>query len=200
MDNVQLRLAKPEDAEQLLAIYRPYVESPDSRLSNVSFEYVAPSVEEFRERIEGISAAFPYLVVEENGVAVGYAYAHPYITRFAYQWSAELTIYLASEGWGKGYGTLLYKALEQLLMLQGITNLYACIAGDNESSIGFHRAQGYTINGTFSQCAYKNDMWLDMVWMEKKLAHPQKPELIKSIKDIPKARVLQVLQTVLEEV
>ena len=200
MDNVQLRLAKSEDAEQLLAIYSPYVESSDSRLSNVSFEYVAPSVAEFRERIENISAAFPYLVIEENGVAVGYAYAHPFIARFAYQWSAEVTIYLAPEGQHKGFGTLLYKALDKLLLLQGIVNLYACIAGDNEASIGFHKAQGYYINGTCSQCAYKNNMWLDMLWMEKKLPHPHKPELIKSIKDIPKARVLQVLQTVLEEV
>jgi len=194
MKSIRLRFATLEDAEDLLTIYRPYVESSDSRLSNVSFEYVAPSVDEFKERIKNISAEYPYLLIEEEGHVLGYAYAHPYIARAAYQWSAEVTIYLHVKGQRKGYGSLLYKALEELLQLQGITNLYACIAGDNAASIGFHVARGYCINGTFNKCAYKNNMWLDMVWMEKTLSHPEIPTFIKSIKDIPRAVVMQLLQ------
>lgn len=199
MKAVQLRFASVADAEALLEIYRPYVESPDSKLSNVSFEYIAPSVQEFAERIKNISAAYPYLVLEEAGKPLGYAYAHPYITRVAYQWSAEVTIYLGAQGHGKGYGTLLYNALEKLLGHQGVTNLYACIAGDNSASIGFHSACGYVQNGVFAQCAYKNDMWLDMIWMEKRLPHPDKPHFIKSIKDISSVKAQQLLQEALEE-
>lgn len=196
MKAVQLRFAKLEDADKLLEIYRPYVESEDSALSNVSFEYVAPSVETFRERIKNISAEYPYLVLEEGGKTLGYAYAHPYIAREAYQWSAEVTIYLAPLGHGKGYGTMLYDALEDMLRLQGITNLYACIAYDNAASIGFHGSRGYAINGMFKQCAFKNDQWLDMVWMEKIMqgAREAKAELIKPIWKIDKALLQQVLK------
>lgn len=196
MKAVQLRFAKQEDAGKLLEIYRPYVESDDSTLSNVSFEYVAPTLEEFGERIKNISAEYPYLVLEEAGKPLGYAYAHPYIVREAYQWSAEVTIYLAPVGHGKGYGTLLYNALEDILRLQGITNLYACIAYDNAASIGFHRSRGYAINGVFKQCAFKNDRWLDMVWMEKILQEPRavKAELIKPIWEIDKLLLVRVLE------
>lgn len=93
-----LRLAKPEDAEKLLEIYAPFVISSDRTLSDVSFEYEVPSVEEFTERIKNISADYPYIVCEHEGRLLGYVYAHPYIQRAAYQWGAEATIYLAPEG------------------------------------------------------------------------------------------------------
>ena len=114
-----LRLAKPEDAEKLLEIYAPFVISSDRTLSDVSFEYEVPSVEEFTERIKNISADYPYIVCEHEGRLLGYVYAHPYIQRAAYQWGAEATIYLAPEGQGCGLGKVMYAALEALLRLQG---------------------------------------------------------------------------------
>ncbi|WP_307770602.1 GNAT family N-acetyltransferase [uncultured Phascolarctobacterium sp.] len=97
-----LRLAEPADAEKLLEIYAPFVISSDRKLSDVSFEYEVPSAEEFTERIKNISAAYPYIVCEHDGRLLGYVYAHPYIPRAAYQWGAEVTIYLAPEGQGRG--------------------------------------------------------------------------------------------------
>ena len=120
-----LRLAKPDDAEKLLEIYAPFVISNDRALSDVSFEYEVPSIEEFTERIKNISADYPYIVCEYDGRLLGYVYAHPYIQRAAYQWGAEVTIYLAPEGQGRGLGKVMYAALEALLRLQGIVRLAA---------------------------------------------------------------------------
>ncbi|MCQ2373199.1 MAG: N-acetyltransferase family protein [Phascolarctobacterium sp.] len=195
--NVKLRLATLEDAEELLKIYTPFVESEDRNISDVSFEYVAPSVEEFRDRIRNISSGYPYLIIEKDGRALGYAYAHPYILREAYQWCAEATIYLAPEGQGKGYGRILYETLEKLLILQGVTNTYACITKSNTHSVMMHGALGYKINGEFSNCGYKHGHWLDMVWMEKIIQeHKEKPALLKAFKELEASVVAEVLNSV----
>ena len=190
-----LRLAKPDDAEKLLEIYAPFVISSDRTLSDVSFEYEVPSIEEFTERIKNISADYPYIVCEHEGSLLGYVYAHPYIQRAAYQWGAEVTIYLAPEGQGRGLGKVMYEALEALLRLQGVVVTYACITASNEHSVKMHEACGYKIIGTFNNTGFKHGHWLDMVWMEKVIAeYPEQPELIKRICELPPEAVAAVLQ------
>ena len=177
---VCVRAAAPEDAEQLLEIYTPFVISEDSSLSNVSFELAAPDVEEFRQRIQDISKQFPYLVGEVNGQILGYVYCHPYRERLAYQWAVEVTIYLAPAGQGKGLGRLLYETMEKLLCLQGVTMAYSCITVGNDHSIKMHEALGYRLIGTFTHSGYKNGQWLDTVWLEKQLQPcPKQPDNIK---------------------
>lgn len=190
-----LRLAKPDDAEKLLEIYAPFVISNDRALSDVSFEYEVPSIEEFAERIKNISADYPYIVCEYDGRLLGYVYAHPYIQRAAYQWGAEVTIYLAPEGQGRGLGKVMYEALEALLRLQGVVVTYACITASNEHSVKMHEACGYKIIGTFNNTGFKHGHWLDMVWMEKVIAeYPKQPELIKKIGELPSEAVAAILK------
>lgn len=190
-----LRLAKPDDAEKLLEIYAPFVVSSDRALSDVSFEYEVPSVEEFTERIKNISADYPYIVCEHDGRLFGYVYAHPYIQRAAYQWGAEVTIYLAPEGQGRGLGKVMYEALEALLRLQGVVVTYACITASNEHSVKMHEACGYKIIGTFNNTGFKHGHWLDMVWMEKVIAeYPEQPELIKKLGELQPEAVAAVLK------
>ena len=190
-----LRLAKPDDAEKLLEIYAPFVISSDRALSDVSFEYEVPSVAEFTERIKNISAAYPYIVCEHEGSLLGYVYAHPYIQRAAYQWGAEVTIYLAPAGQGCGLGKVMYAALENILRLQGVVVTYACITASNEHSVKMHEACGYKIIGTFNNTGFKHGHWLDMVWMEKVIAeHPKQPELIKKIGELPAEAVAAILR------
>lgn len=185
LKNCHLRLATTADAAELLKIYAPFVESEDRNLSNVSFEYEVPTVEEFAGRIRDISAAYPYIVCEHEGRLIGYVYAHPYIQRAAYQWGAEVTIYLAPEGQGVGLGRVMYTALESLLRLQGIKTLYSCITASNKHSVKMHEALGYKIIGTFEKTGFKHGHWLDMVWMEKRIADlPAAPQLIKKIGDL----------------
>ena len=97
MKLMKIRSASPDDAAALLEIYRPYVEE-----TAVTFDYEAPSPEEFRARIAGLLEKYPYLVAEEDGVPVAYAYAGPLSRRAAYQWSAETSIYVRHDFRRKG--------------------------------------------------------------------------------------------------
>ena len=92
LENLGFRRAKLSDAERLLEIYSPYVIE-----TAITFEYDVPSVEEFRGRIEDISSEYPYIVCTYKDEIIGYAYAHRHMERAAYQWNAELSIYLDME-------------------------------------------------------------------------------------------------------
>ena len=189
-----VRAATPQDAEQLLEIYTPFVISEDCSVSNVSFELTAPSLAEFRQRIVDISSKYPYLVGEKDGQILGYVYCHPYRERLAYQWSVEVTIYLAPAGQGKGLGRLLYETMEKLLCLQGVTMAYSCITVGNDHSIKMHEALGYRLIGTFSKSGCKNGQWLDTVWLEKQLQPcPKQPDNIKSWRELDPDAVAAVL-------
>ena len=169
MDLVTIREASVDDAERLLEIYSYYVLH-----TAISFEIEVPSLNEFKERIINITKKFPYLVVEEDGVIMGYAYGHTLIDRAAYNHCSELTIYLDHSAKKKGYGRLLYDELECRLKNMGIKNLYACI-GDpivedeylSKNSEEFHSHMGFVKNGIFHKSGYKFDRYYNMIWMEK---------------------------------
>ena len=164
-----IRRVKEEDAVRLAEIYAYYVET-----TAITFEYDAPSPEEFGSRIKDITGKYPYLVLEEDGIIHGYAYARPFVGRAAYSRSCEVTIYLDHASRDRGYGRLLYEELERELKKQGILNLYACI-GDpvaedeylTRNSEQFHHHMGYVKVGTFHKCGYKFGRWYNMIWMEK---------------------------------
>ena len=84
---MNIRLATPSDAATLLAIYAPYVEN-----TAITFEYEVPTIEDFANRIEKTLEKYPYLVAEEDGLILGYAYASTYYARAAYDWAVELSV------------------------------------------------------------------------------------------------------------
>lgn len=164
-----IRNATLEDAPRLVEIYSYYVEK-----TAVSFEYETPTVENFKSRMTQIQKNFPYLVAELNGEIVGYAYANYFIPRAAYQFSAELTIYLDKNFRRQGIGKKLYSRLEKNLREIGIKNLYACIGypeGADEfltlDSLNFHEHCGFKICGKFTNCGYKFNRWYSMIYAEK---------------------------------
>ncbi len=177
-----IRSVVPDDAEQLLSIYKSYVLK-----TAITFEYEVPSVEEFRARIEKTISKFPYICILEDGKIVGYAYASEFKGRPAYQWSVELSIYLAENSHGRGYGRLLYAELEGRLKKMGIKNLYACIAYPEKedeyltnNSVEFHSHLGFAKVGAFRNCANKFGRWYHMTWMEKIIGeHENNPDLIR---------------------
>lgn len=122
LEKTVIHRASAEDAEEILAIYGPYVKK-----TAITFEYDIPTLQDFRERIENTLARYPYLVATCNGVIIGYAYAGPFHPRAAYQHSAELSIYLSPASRGQGLGKKLYSALERILLSQHVYNLEACI-------------------------------------------------------------------------
>lgn len=166
-----IRKADIEDAQELLAIYTPYVTD-----TPITFEFEPPDLKEFQDRMTGIMGKYPYLVAEADSQIMGYCYASQFKNRDAYDWSVETTIYMRPDSKGMGIGRKLYGRLEAILARQGILNLNACIAYPHPESIAFHEKMGYQTVAHFHQCGYKLDAWYDMVWMEKMLGeHPDKP-------------------------
>lgn len=169
---VKIRMATPADAKDLLEIYAPYI-----LRTGITFEYEVPSETVFRKRIESVLEKYPYLVAEEDGKMIGYAYAKELGERAAFSRSAETVIYLASGQRGKGLGRLLYGNLEHLLKLQHVTNLYAAVSYREEedetithASPRFHLSMGYQKAAHFRKCGYKFGRWYDIIWYEKHIA------------------------------
>lgn len=158
-----IRLAAPEDAGELLAIYAQYIHTP------ITFEYTLPTREEFARRVQETRAQYPYLVAEEGDRIVGYAYAHRLRERIAYQWAAELSIYLDPAARGRGTGKALYRRLLELLALQGVRTVYGCVTSPNPASQALHEGLGFALCGTFHRSGYKSGQWLDVLWYEKEI-------------------------------
>ena len=160
---MRIRMAGLEDAAALLAIYAPYV-----RETAITFEYDVPSEKEFAGRIAHTLEKFPYLVAENDGEIVGYAYAGAFHPRAAYQWCAEMSVYVKRDARRMGVGRKLYDAMETILSMQRLTNVEACIAVPSApdahltlDSVRFHEKMGYRMVGAFHQCGYKFDTWYD---------------------------------------
>ena len=164
-----IRIAAEADVPAILDIYAPYVTD-----TTITFEYDVPSPEAFYNRFHSITEDFPWLVWEENGEILGYAYACRPFERTAYSWCAEPSIYLKPAAQGRGIGRKLYGALEALLKLQGYRVLLALITGENIRSLQFHEHFGYRKVGELIGCGYKLGKWLNVFWMEKQLEIVQK--------------------------
>ena len=126
-----IRLANKGDVSQILAIYRPYILN-----TCITFETEVPSEQAFLERFETITARYPWIVWEEKGKILGYAYGDRAFARAAYDWDADLSIYLSEDARGMGLGGKLYGCLEALLARQGYHNLYALVTGDSAQNGG----------------------------------------------------------------
>ncbi len=177
---MEIRLATPEDAGALLEIYGYYVEN-----TAISFEYTAPTVAEFQDRIGKTLAEYPYLVAEENGRIVGYAYAGSFRSRAAYKHWSEVSIYIDRNYRGNGIGKALYTKLESLLVRQNLYTVCAVITATDrtddahltDASIRFHTHMGYQLAGKHTDCGYKFGKWYSVVMMEKSIRrkdlHPE---------------------------
>lgn len=169
----RIRPATLEDAPGILAIYQPFIEH-----TAVTFEYAVPSLDEFRARMASIIGTYPYLVAEQaqqpgeaeptaSGRVVGYAYAHRMGERAAFQWNAELAVYLAPEARGQGLGERLVRQLEKELAAMGVRNLFSLITADNEASLRLHEKLGFTQVGYHPNAGYKLGRWHDLVYVRK---------------------------------
>jgi L-amino acid N-acyltransferase YncA len=144
-----------------------------------TFETTPPTEAEMAQRrADALGKGLPWLVVEEGGQVLGYAYGNWFKPRPAYRFSVEDSIYLAPEAAGKGLGRLLLAELLAVLQRAGIRKVMAVIGDSaNAGSIGVHRALGFTPVGTVQACGWKFGRWLDIVIMEKPLgeAHHAPP-------------------------
>ena len=168
------RIATPRDSDEILDIYRPYVES-----TTVTFETVVPTPEEFRRRVENTLEQYPYLVAEEDGKILGYAYASPYRSRAGFNWTPELSVYVRQGYHGNGIGSHLYAALLDLLRLQGYQNVCSVLSYPNPESEKLHHRFAFRTVGIQKKCGFKCGRWCDVAILERPLGDhltpPQSP-------------------------
>lgn len=168
MTDCLLRPAQAADAAALADIYAHYV-----LRTTVSFELTPPSPAEMLRRMQQVQGAgAPYLVAEQQGRLLGYAYAHPWKERPAYAHTWELTIYLRPEAVGQGVGTELCRRVVEECRAAGCHALVACITAENGQSLRFHSRLGFRRVSCFPQVGRKLGRWLDVVDMELLLERP----------------------------
>jgi len=171
---VEIRVATPDDAQAMLAIYAPYCVS-----SCVSLEIVAPSEQQMRERIDCITNQFPWLIGKIDGQVAGYVYANQHRERAGYRWSVDVAVYVDESHHRRSLGRSLYATLFNLLREQGYFQAYASITLPNSASVGLHESVGFQPVAVFPKVGFKLGRWLDVGWWRLQLTppvdHPPEP-------------------------
>lgn len=169
---IRIRAARDADAEQIAAIYMPYVTG-----SAISFETRPPNAAEMLERMHVSDGLYPWLVAttEDDEAVLGYAYATRFRERPAYRYTVETSIYLGGNVAGQGVGRLLYGALIETLIAQDFTQAVAILSLPNEHSIGLHESTGFRRGGVFREIGYKSGQWHDIGIWQRELSEPSEP-------------------------
>ncbi len=186
---MRLRLATPSDSETIREIYRPYVEN-----TAITFETEVPTKEAFYQRVCSITDFFPYLLAEEGGEVIGYAYGHFCFERVAYRYNAELSVYVKHGYEHSGVGSALYAAIITLLRAQGFHTLYGIVTMPNDASEALHRRFGFREAARYIKQGYKLGEWRDVVWFELRLREPEgTPAPLRAFCELPADFVAEVL-------
>lgn len=145
--------------------------------STATFETEPVSSHDFNERIRTIRKRYPWIVLEDDEKLLGYAYLNSFNPRAAYNWTADLSIYLSPDQCGKGYGRMLMKEIIDLARKDGYHNIASLITGNNTASMKLHESFGFVKTGTYQNFGYKDNTWLDVSYYVLKLCDPD-PDVI----------------------
>ncbi len=153
-----IRDVRLDDAKAITEIYNHYIDN-----TVISFEEVLIEPSDMTERIQAVLAiSLPWLVLEENGIVLGYAYATQWKARSAYRFVVEVSVYLESTQGGKGLGTQLYEALFTKLKQMDLHVVIGCITLPNPASVHLHEKFGLEKVGHFANVGRKFDAWHDV--------------------------------------
>lgn len=158
-----VRAVTVADAEAILDIYRPIVET-----THISFEYAVPSIDEMQARIRTNRDALPWIAATgSNDEITGYAYAVPFRGRDAYRWSVEVSVYVRADAQRRGIARLLYDELFDRLRESGHATAVAVIALPNDASVALHERLGFRAAGTIRRAGFKHDRWIDIALFDR---------------------------------
>lgn len=161
----QVRIASERDGEGCAAVYAPYVTG-----TAITFETDPPGGEEMARRIAVALEGHCWLVLEEGGRVVGYAYGSRFNPRAAYRWSCEVSVYVEMGRRRTGAGRRLYEELFARLAGRGYRTAIAGMTLPNDASVGLHRVMGFEPVGTYRRIGFKHGAWHDVAWMQRPLA------------------------------
>jgi phosphinothricin acetyltransferase len=157
-----IRGAAAADVAAIAGIYNHYV-----RETIVTFEEEPVAAEQMGVRIASVAAdGLPWLVAEQGGEIVGYAYATKWKERVAYRYSVESTVYVAPGSEGRGLASALYSALFERLAELGVHAVMAGIALPNERSVALHEKFGLAKVAHFREVGFKFGQWIDVGYWE----------------------------------
>lgn len=171
-----IRIARDEDAAAIHAIYAPSITD-----GVATFETELPGVAAMGERIRARLQHYPWLVWEEAGEVLAYAYAGRFRERAAYDWIAETSIYVRADAQRRGIARRLYGVLLDTMRLQGINQVVGVITLPGTVSVAMHETMGFAAAGVWRQCGYKLGEWWDVGVWQKELQpaasppHPMTP-------------------------
>lgn len=164
-DTTLLRTACADDGEAIAAIYNPYIAD-----TVISFEEAPVDAAEMRQRMAKVAeAGLPWLVAEEDGELLGYAYATPWRVRSAYRYAVESSVYLAPAARGRGLGSQLYTELLAILRQRGLHTVIGGIAQPNAASVALHEKLGFKQVAMFEQVGLKFGRWVDVGYWQVQL-------------------------------
>jgi L-amino acid N-acyltransferase YncA len=167
---VVVRDAGPEDAGVCAAIYAPHVTD-----TVITFESEPPTAADMADRIAAARRTHAWLVLEDDGRVVGYAYGGPYKSRAAYRWSCEVSVYLETGRRRSGGGRALYEALFARLDERGYRTAVAGMTLPNDASEGLHRAMGFEPIGIYRRIGWKHGAWHDVAWVQRSIGTEDGP-------------------------
>jgi L-amino acid N-acyltransferase YncA len=160
-----IRDVELDDAQSIAAIYGEHV-----RTGTATFDISAPTLNTMAEKIaEFQTHGWPFLILEERGEILGYAYASPFRNRPAYAATCENSIYVASQSRGRGIGSLLLNALIEAATKKGFRQMIAVVGGGEPASIALHGKLGFEHAGRMRSVGRKFGRWLDTVYMQRPL-------------------------------
>ena len=159
---MNIRKVKLEDAEQVAEVYNYYIQN-----THHTFETEPLEAAEMEKRIEKVTEDYPFLVAEDAGEIVGYAYATQFKLRQAYKYSTEVSIYVKNDVKQKGIGTRLYQTLFEELEDTPTHAIVAGISLPNDASVRFHEKLGFEKVGHFKEVGYKLGRWIDVGYWER---------------------------------
>ena len=165
-----VRDATESDAAACAAIYAPYVQD-----TAVTFESEPPSVAEMAARIAAAGRTHAWLVLEDSGRVVGYAYGGQHKARAAYRWACEVSVYLEPGRRRTGGGRALYEALLRRLADRGFRTAVAGMTLPNDASAGLHAALGFQPVGTYRRIGWKHGTWHDVAWVQRAIGDDADP-------------------------
>jgi L-amino acid N-acyltransferase YncA len=160
------RAAVVSDMDAIALIYAHHVNNGTG-----TFETEPPDRDEIARRWSEVAArSLPWLVADDGGEVVGYAYAAPYRARPAYRHTVEDSVYVRVDRLGTGLGKQLLPALITATQAAGIHQMIA-VVGDsaNHPSINLHRRFGFNEAGLLKDVGFKFGRWLDTVFLQRSL-------------------------------